>query len=198
MHSLKVPTLLPSIAPTNWTSIPRTVIDVLETAARDRGQDVKSLFFLSKSPMFSLFSAECFRSIEAERGAAVKHAGPITSVSLKQLAEVCPLPHHTLTSFFLFFFFFAKGGVIRAEWRRENEPCRVSRWCAGVPEENGLRGNLGLYVCDYDVVDSESPRATYAAAAAGYYKEEKEWDEGYCRGGGRWRRRCIGDYDSWF
>ncbi|KAF8248769.1 Mis6-domain-containing protein [Wilcoxina mikolae CBS 423.85] len=80
---------LPLLIPTfySFSLIHRTVTDVLETAARDRAQDIKSLFFLSKSPMFTLFSAECFRSIEAEKDVTVKHSGPITSSSLKQLGE---------------------------------------------------------------------------------------------------------------
>ena len=70
----------------------RSVTEALEVAARERGYELKSLFFLSQSAMFAGYSAEWFRAIEEKQGVAFKHAAPITLPTLKHLGEARPSP----------------------------------------------------------------------------------------------------------
>lgn len=68
----------------------RSVTEALEVAARERGYELKSLFFLSRSAMFVGYSAEWFRAIEEKQGVTFKHAAPITLPTLKHLGEASP------------------------------------------------------------------------------------------------------------
>ncbi|TGZ84040.1 Mis6-domain-containing protein [Ascodesmis nigricans] len=69
-------------------NIPEPVTEQLSQAAQSRGEQLRSLFSFSHSPIFGNLAAECFRSLEEAQGVKKRHSGPVTQPSLKALGTM--------------------------------------------------------------------------------------------------------------
>ncbi|KAA8895854.1 Mis6-domain-containing protein [Sphaerosporella brunnea] len=67
-------------------TIPENVTEALRTLSRDRGTDIRQMYVFSFSPYLARLAAICFRELEKQQNAPVRHFGPVTSRTLLKLA----------------------------------------------------------------------------------------------------------------